>query len=314
MIDRKELDRLQALVDHFEERKNRARQRLESVDGRWWCFALLGFAMEPKDYVVQDLLTIRPVVEPPGEVELASALKAPAYFSTIARYSHGIQYELAVNSSFGSEHGPFTLAWWIVSAIRVRTLSEILVPVVADLPWSAIAAAPPQSVHAQVLEDVPAAFFLDPPVRVLGADLDWVFTNLTRFATLLETPSFRLAVESLTTHHHQSNLRMMTVAVWAGIEALFQIQAELRFRLSVSIAVCLEPPGEERLHLFQDLKRRYDFRSRAVHGAPVLDEDLRAHVRFMRSVLARLLSKTTEKGIMVSTDEIEQALLVGNGA
>src|SRR5690242_966410 len=92
MIDLKELDRLQALVDHFEERKNRARQRLESVDGRWWCFALLGFAMEPEDYVVQDLLTIRRVVEPPGEVELASALKAPSYFSTIARYSQGIQY------------------------------------------------------------------------------------------------------------------------------------------------------------------------------------------------------------------------------
>lgn len=311
MMDRKELDRIRALVDELEERKRRARHRLESLSGRWWCFALLGFRMAPDDYVVEGLFTIRRVIEPPDSVELASALQEPGYCSAIARYSSGIGYELAVDCSFGKEQAPFTLAWWVISAIRVRTLSEILVPVVADLSWSAIAGAAPKSVQARVLEDVPAAYFLDSPVTVAAADLDWMATHLAKLAELLEVPGFRLAVESLTTHNHQSNLRMVTVAVWAGIEALFQIHHELRFRLSASIAVCIEPPGEERLRLFQDLKKRYDFRSKAVHGAPVSNAEVLEHVRFMRSVLARLLSRLIERGSLVSSDEIDHALLVG---
>ena len=36
----------------------------------------------------------------------------------------------------------------------------------------------------------------------------------------------------------------MTALLWAGIESLFQINAELRFRLATLIALTLEPRGE----------------------------------------------------------------------
>jgi hypothetical protein len=313
MIDPGELRRLESLVHHFEERKNRARGRLDLVQGDWWCFGLLGFAMQPKEYMVGDLLVIRKVEEPPGEVELAGALKSPALFSAIGRYSHGLQYELAVNSSIGADHAPFTLAWWVVSAIRAKTLCEILVPAVANLPWSTIAAADPKSVHVQLLEDVPSAIRMEPPVAVAEGDLDWVFEHLTNFARLLEDQRFFLAVEALTTHHHQSNLRMMTAAVWAGIEALFRVHAELRFRLSAYIAAYVEPAGAGRLDLYRELKRRYDFRSRAVHGAAVTDEDLREHVQRVRSILARLICKVAEAGGVPSADDFDGMLFSSGG-
>jgi hypothetical protein len=273
---------------------------------------LLGLSTEVKEYRFAELATLRPVEEPPGEVELARALKDKTLLSAVGRYSHSITHELAVKGSLSPENqGAFNLAWWIVAAVRIKTLAEILVPAVSDHTWSTIAAVPQDSCNIQLIEDVPRARRLGPPVSVKELDLRWVDDHLESFAALLEleVQKFRLAVDSLTTHQQEASLRMTTASLWVGLEALFGVKAELCFRLAALVASCLEARGEQRITLYHDLKHLYDFRSKAVHGEKLTDEVLIAHILQVRRLLSRVLCKMVEEKRVPSEDDLDVALL-----
>jgi hypothetical protein len=192
MLSRERLDELRRLVDHFEARRLRAIERLAATDrtGRWY-FALLGLDMEIPEYHIGDVATLRPVVEPPGEVELATALRDKGLLSAVGRYSHSVKHEFSVDRSFGSkDQGAFNFAWWFLSALRTRTLADFLVPAVADHPWSTIAAVADGGCHVQLLEDVPRARRFADAVRISEGDLDWAAGSLLAFAELWRFRSF----------------------------------------------------------------------------------------------------------------------------
>ena len=307
-------EHLRQLLKHFEARRARAAARLEAVPGQYSYFAIIGLNAAVEHYEIgtaeeMPIAILQRVVEPPGEVELAAALRDTHLMGAIGRYSSGITYELAVDQSFGSEgQAANTLAWWVVSALRVRTLAEILIPAVADHSWSTIAAVTNNTCDAQLLEDVPRAHRLEAAREVAEADLDWVVKHVNSFAGLLEKPSFRLATDALCTHHHEPNVRMMVAVLWAGIEACFGFNAELRFRLATTVAALLERRGEARAALYRHVKKLYDVRSQVVHGGDAANENLREHVKEVRSLLSRLLCSYVEAGGLPTKGDVEQAI------
>ena len=305
------LDEAEALAQHFVDRKARARDRLSRLGERNWCFGLLGLSMEPTPHAMEDLAVLRAVEEPPGEVELASVLREKSLLSAVARYSPGFRYELAVYRSADSvdDQVSFTIAWWIVSLLRIRTLIEILVPVAANCSWSVAAAVAENSLEVRLVEDVPRALVLNAPATITGEDIHWVSIHIKPFAKLLESVQFKLAVEALTTHAHQSSLRMTVATLWSGIEALFDVNSELRFRLAMYVDVLLEPRGATRIALFRRIRQLYDVRSKAVHGVKVSDDTLAEHIREVRAVLSRLLSAFIERGSVHSVEELESLAL-----
>jgi hypothetical protein len=309
VLSNERLANIKNRVGYFEGRRARATERLASTEGKSWYFAVLGLICSEHELALAPLAKLQRVVEPPGEIELAGALENKLILSAIARYSHHIEYELAVSREDDKDdQSAFNLAWWIVSALRVRTLSEILVPVVSDYSWSTIAALTNGGCHAQLLEDVPQARRLTEPVEVQPSDLEWISVNLVRFADLLEQPKFRLAVECLTTHHFSNSERMMAATLSAGIEALFDIQSELRFRLAVVVASVLEPRGRARRDLYRVVKKLYDTRSKAVHGGSLEETKIKEHVQEVRKLLSRLLSHIVERGSVPTEEEIEDLI------
>jgi hypothetical protein len=275
-----------------------------------WCFAILGLHTEVESFSFDRIGEFRRVVEPPGEVELARALKSQVLFGAIGRYSHGITYELAVNREFGdNDQSSFNVAWWIISALRVKTLLEFLVPAVADYSWSIIAALEEKECHAQLLEDVPQARRIEHPVTVTNADFAWVLGRLLKFGEMLEVPSFRLAVDALTTHQHLVNLRMMVASLWSGIEALVGVQSELRFRISLSVASLLETRGSQRSELYRRIKKLYDVRSKVVHGVVMREDEMVHHVAEVRKLLSKMVCTLVESGKVFSEADFESALL-----
>jgi hypothetical protein len=304
------LIKLRGLSDHFAERKRRAKERLSTRGLAGWYFGIVGLNLEGDSFYFADKpVSLEAVEEPPGEVELASALKQQHLFGAIGRYSHGIKHELRVLKSAGmDDETAFNLAWWIISLIRVRTLSEFLVPAASDHSWSVIAGLDANICNIQFIEDVPTAKRLAASSSISKSDLQWVSQNITKFVGLLETPSFRLAVESLSTHQHQASDRMMVAMLWSGIEALFNVHSELRFRLATFIASALEPPGVSRRNLYQRLKRLYDIRSKAVHGGKLAIDDIHEHTVEVRRILSRLLCTFVEEGHVSSEQELENEL------
>lgn len=129
MLSNERLEELKRLVDHFETRRLRAVERLATDQKGRWYFALLGLELEVPEYHIREIATLRPVTEPPGEVELASALHDKSLLSAVGRYSHSVRHELGIERSFGSkDQAAFNLAWWFLSALRIRTLADFLVP------------------------------------------------------------------------------------------------------------------------------------------------------------------------------------------
>lgn len=294
MVNDERLKGIKNLSEHFTARKDRAAKRLNTTPEGYWYFAILGLKTEVDSFEFDSLAKLQEVSEPPGAIEIAGALRDKVFFNAISRYSSSFEFELAVPRNSGnSEQAAFNLAWWIISALRVKTLAEILIPAVSDYSWSTMAAIDGQC-HAQLLEDVPQAKRLAEPIEITSTDLGWVVANLNTFSELLETPKFRLAVETLTTHHFQNSERMVVAALWAGIEALFEVQSELRFRLSALIASMLEPRGKTRLELYRRAKKLYDVRSKAVHGSPLSRTQIHEHVIEVRKILSQLLCKSIE--------------------
>ena len=240
----KRLARLESLVREVDERRERAAGRLAGHSGLHWYFAILGLKTGLSEFEFRldgtKVARLRKVDEHPGEIELSQALKESHLAPAIARYAHGIDYELEVDEEIeGSTDQEFalSLAWWIISVLRIRTQAELLIPCAINYPWSTVPALDRDSCEARLLEDVPRAHRLSEPVSVGKADLEWVIENLVQFVELLANPAFSLAADALCTHQHQASDRMMAALLWSGIEAIFDINTELRFRLATAIAV-----------------------------------------------------------------------------
>jgi len=96
--------------------------------------------------------------------------------------------------------------------------------------------------------------------------------------------------------------------LWSGVEALFSISAELRFRLAASIAAAVEARGQSRIDCYRRVKRLYDFRSRLVHGASAPEESISEHIVEVRSLLARLICGWVDSGLTYDDARVEELL------
>lgn len=302
------ISKLRDLNSHFEGRKNRARERLKNDWGEGWYFGIIGLLLPLSSYAFDEVATLEEVEEAPGEIELAHALKRSDLFGTIGRYSRDIHYQLKVLAREEDSQFAFSIAWWILSLLRVRTMADFLVPVALNYSWPTVAGLEARTCEAYFVEDFPHSKTLTDPTKVSIADLKWVESHLIGFVQLLENPNFRLAVDSLTTVQHQVSDRMMVATLWTGIEALFNIRSELSFRLATYIATALSSPGPNRMSKFKEAKKLYDFRSKVIHGEKITKEPMRKHVIQVRSILSSILCKYIEAGELFSEEKLEKEL------
>jgi hypothetical protein len=308
-----DLARIEARVKPLLERKERAQRRFTERQPGDWCFGFVGVRTEPADGVMLGLFGhIRPVEEAPGEVGLAAAIKNKALFGAVGRYMPMLKYELVIPREVASNpQMALNLGWNAVAGLRLRSGVEFLVPVVADHSWATIEGAAEGSCWAQLLEDSPRARRVS--TRKHGVlnrdDAEWVASNFIRLLELRGSERFHFALDCLSSSYSESNYRLMTASLWAGIEALVGINQELRFRLSALLASLIRTPGVERLALYQDVRKLYDMRSRAVHGAALSTELLRQHVLSTRQLLADCLIAIVELGRLPSASDLEANLL-----
>ena len=98
----------------------------------------------------------------------------------------------------------------------------------------------------------------------------------------------------------------MAAMLWSGIEAIFGINTELRFRLATMIAALLEPRGAARRSMYRRVKRLYNVRSRIVHGGKASDEEIAEHIVEVRALLSGLLCQFVEGRKIPSETDIEK--------
>lgn len=308
------IDRLRSYVNYLEERKQRAQNIYCDRNHTGWYFALCGINDENLSYVFLDSDTykieLQPVELHPLYTELADTLIDKTLLSRIAGYTTIVTHEIVLGGDSVDWKFASTFAYYLIAALRIKTGVDIIVPMASNSSWSLVPAMASDTLEVKMIEDFPCAREFDPNIKTSIADLEWVENNMLNLLELaIANPQLEIAIESVSTFHQQGSLRMSIVALWAGIEALLNVYSELRFRLSIELAAYLGQNQSEKISIYNQLKKMYDIRSKAVHGAKMDDSILVKHILETRGILRRILIKIAENNSIPTSDELEALLL-----
>jgi hypothetical protein len=229
-------------------------------------------------------------------------------------------------------------AWLVSALLTLRGFGSHLAPAVSGYSWSLIAghqAASAPSFRKQLAEEgVDAAVHKPrsalPPFRgglldfhthlqpaagdadreFTESEAEWFRTHFDRFDKLAgQDQRFRFALEAGTDWRFGKEPRAALARLWSGIEALLNVNQELVYRLSMTAASLLRPRGPDRVAYFDQVKRLYGIRSKAVHGDVVSEKDLETGVVGAFELLRGLLLDAVERGEVRTERELVAAVL-----
>jgi hypothetical protein len=140
-------------------------------------------------------------------------------------------------------------------------------------------------------------------------DADWVNYYFNVFNELTaENDNFRLAVEAAVDWRYSKDHRSALARIWCGIEAICGISSELIYRVSLICSALLEYRGEKRLERFQNIKKLYNYRSKAVHGDKIPEEEMLNALFSSYHVLRDLILLIGEKGHVFTDKDFNEAI------
>ena len=140
-------------------------------------------------------------------------------------------------------------------------------------------------------------------------DADWISDNYEEFNSLAsKSEGFRFALSAAVDWQYASAPRMAIAQLWSGIEALFGISSELAYRISLQVASLLEERGIARQDRFNQVRKLYIARSKAVHGEELSDDKLNKAMVESFDILNQLLLVNIEKGRPFNSDDFEEVI------
>lgn len=144
---------------------------------------------------------------------------------------------------------------------------------------------------------------------VSSDDAQWVREHFDAFNEMAaSSASFRFALESSIDWRYAKDGRSAIARLWSGIEAFFGISSELVYRISLLSAALLVPRRGDRKQKFNEVKKLYGLRSKAVHGSQLSDEKMETAVDGSFQLLADLLMVAIECGHALSQDDFDKAV------
>ncbi len=139
--------------------------------------------------------------------------------------------------------------------------------------------------------------------RLTLEDARWIKLHMETALRFVDEPKFQNAMQALTSFHCIPYASTCLLVAWSGLEALFGVEQEISFRLSLYIANFLKV-GDDRQSEFEKLRRSYDDRSRVAHGAATKAKAVREHAVYTRDVLRACLAKCTETGVFPNPKQL----------
>lgn len=141
-------------------------------------------------------------------------------------------------------------------------------------------------------------------------DANWINYNYEKLNYLAgKSEGFRFALEAAVVWQYASGPRVAIAQLWSGIEALFRINSELVYRISLQVASLLEKRGIARKEKFDKVRKLYGVRSKAVHGDELSSEKLYKAMLESSDILNKLLLVNIEKGRPFKSGDFEEAVL-----
>lgn len=137
----------------------------------------------------------------------------------------------------------------------------------------------------------------------------WIKQNFEILNNLAANSNkFRFALEAATDWRHSKDLRAAIARIWSGIEAIFGIKSELVYRISLLASSVLIERGQHRKNKFDEIKRLYGIRSKAVHGEALPEEVLIKGMNDSYELLRDLLFWIIAKGCPPTQKDFDKAV------
>jgi hypothetical protein len=102
--------------------------------------------------------------------------------------------------------------------------------------------------------------------------------------------------------------RSAVARLWGGIEALFAINSELVYRISLSSACLLAERGEPRRRKFEEVKRLYGLRSKVVHGEKLPEAKISQAMSDSFHLLRDLLLVAVNREKPITAADVDDAI------
>lgn len=276
-----------------------------------WHFAIGGLETQQETLDLGRPFRLRRLKQFPSHEQLAQCLSSLPVAGAVALCGEGsIRHELIIDAERFEEHTEriFPTAAAILAALRIRTRAEIVCPAVCERSWGALSSTPPNRCRGFHFERGHAPKALGEPKLLLPDDLAWVRQHLGAVVQLTDDERFQTGVEALCTYMLAAGERMQAAQLWAGIDAVFDVQHELQYRLATLTARLLAQPGPACRALFKEMKTLYGERSKIIHGRKIGDDKIRTHIGAVRGRLAEILTRLVELGKVPTNDEFEEML------
>ncbi len=143
------------------------------------------------------------------------------------------------------------------------------------------------------------------------ARLEWAGARRPQFNQLVKDPQFSAAMLCYANAHYLPDMKVRIMLLWAGIEGLLSVDAELNRRLALYAALLIQGSAEEKASYFAKVKKAYGLRSKAVHGAQLSAERLSEGYATASSILVELLARCVELGRVPSPEEFDRTAVAG---
>lgn len=144
------------------------------------------------------------------------------------------------------------------------------------------------------------------PYVLKPQDVDWLGKYYRKAHALLgdATNVYSVAVHAMATYRWHSLPRVQLAILWSGIEALFDVKAELSFRLSMCIALFLCGDDKKKAEqMYEEVRSLYKDRSSAVHGGKLKTKE-GDPVSESAQLLLKLIRKCAETGSLPKEKEL----------
>ncbi len=275
-----------------------------------WHFALGGVTTSSDILPLASAIGIHRLRSFPTQHELTAKLDSPFVAGIIGHYGQErITHQLIVEANnLGDFEYICDSVRAILAGLRIRTQSELFCPAVCNHPWDHLAATAQSPAIACRFE--PHVYSLDvgEPTLIDASDIDWVKSNLGKVLALSKEARFSTALDALCSYLHTERDRMKAAQLWVGIEAIFEVQFEISYRLPLLAALMLKPRGPGCKQLRDQVKKLYNERSKAIHGQEF--KNAKEHVHEVRKLLASLLTKIIEDGRLPSKEDFDDLVLM----
>lgn len=137
-------------------------------------------------------------------------------------------------------------------------------------------------------------------------ELAWAQTHKEAFDKLIHVSEFSTAMRCYSNSFYLWDKNIRIMLLWAGIEGLLSVDAELSRRVALSAAILLNGSADAKGEFYDFVKGAYGVRSRAVHGSAVKPDKLAKGCEDAAHILATLLARCVELGRVPTPSELDR--------